>query len=60
MLIPELADRVGWRKRAAALLDRWADKEVAFAARLDEALAPAIPWANHDRKPGGSRDDATV
>ena len=60
LLIPELADRVGWRKRAASLLDRWADKEVAVATRLDQALAPAIPWANHDRKPAGSRDDATV
>ena len=60
LAIPELGDRVGWRKRAGALLDRWADKEVAIAARLDEALAPAIPWANHDRKSAGSRDDATV
>ncbi|HUE61083.1 MAG TPA: hypothetical protein VMO88_16060, partial [Acidimicrobiales bacterium] len=58
--IPELGDQVGWRKRAGALLDRWADKEVAIAARLDEALAPAMPWANHDRKPADSRDDATV
>ena len=58
--IPGLAERVSWRQRAAALIDRWADKEVAIAARLDEALAPAIPWANHERKPEGSRDDATV
>jgi len=58
--IPELGDQVGWRKRAGALLDRWADKEVAIAARLDEALAPAMPWVNHDRKPADSRDDATV
>ena len=60
LLIPELAERVGWRKRAAALIDRWADSEVAIAARLDEALAPAIPWANHDREPEGSRDDSKI
>jgi outer membrane biosynthesis protein TonB len=47
-------DRPGWRNRANALLDKWAEKEVAVATRLDEALAPAIPWAS-GRKPAHAR-----
>lgn len=52
VLIPELVDRPGWRRKASDLLDRWAEKEVAVATKLDEALAPAIPWT---RKPAHSR-----
>jgi hypothetical protein len=54
VLIPELADRPGLRNRLNALLDRWADKEVEVATRLDEALAPAIPWAT-SHKPAHTR-----
>jgi hypothetical protein len=54
VVIPELADRPGWRSRASALIDRWAEKEVAVATKLDEALAPAIPWVG-GRKPAHSR-----
>jgi outer membrane biosynthesis protein TonB len=54
VVIPELADRSGWRSRASALIDRWAEKEVAVATKLDEALAPAIPWVG-GRKPAHSR-----
>ena len=54
VLIPELVDRPGWRQKASDLLDRWAEKEVAVATKLDEALAPAIPWGGH-KKPAHSR-----
>lgn len=45
-----------WRRRGATLLDRWADKEVAMAARLDRALAPAISWTTATRR--SSRTDS--
>ncbi|HEX4865089.1 MAG TPA: hypothetical protein VFV02_13550 [Acidimicrobiales bacterium] len=54
LLIPELADRVSLRKRVSALLDRWADKEVAMATKLDEALVPTIPWGSR-KKPAHAR-----
>ena len=53
LLIPELAERVSWRQRANSLLDRWAEKEVAMATILDEALIPT--WGAHRKKPAHSR-----
>lgn len=54
LLIPELAERMSFRQKASALLDRWAEKEVAIATKLDNALVPSISWGSR-KKPAHSR-----